>query len=228
MRIANCDGRLVLVDGNRLLDGRTSGGGRLGADPQSVYESGDDFRDWAAGRPAGEWMLLDPARLGPPAPRPRQVFAVALNYRDHAEEAKLEVPAHPSIFTKFPSCIAGPNDDIRLPTDRADWEVELVAVIGPRARRVPENRAWEDVAGLTVGQDVSERRIQVRPPNPQFSLGKSLPTFGPTGPVLVTPDDLATPDDLEICCSVNGREMQRSRTSNLIFSVPKLVSELSS
>src|SRR5215831_20143240 len=125
MRIANCDGRLVLVDGNRLLDVQTAGGGRFGADPQSVYESWDDFRDWAAGRPAGEWMLLDPARLGPPAPRPRQVFAVALNYRDHAEEAGLEVPAHPSIFTKFPSCIAGPNDGIRLsttvPTGRWSW-----------------------------------------------------------------------------------------------------------
>src|SRR5215813_2824275 len=227
MRIANCDGRLVLVDGNRLLDVQTAGGGRFGADPQSVYESWDDFRDWAAGRPAGEWMLLDPARLGPPAPRPRQVFAVALNYRDHAEEAGLEVPAHPSIFTKFPSCIAGPNDGIRLSTDRADWEVELVAVIGARAHRVAEGQAWEHIAGLTVGQDISERRVQFRPPNPQFSLGKSFPTFGPIGPVLVTPDELPDPDDLEIRCSVNGEEMQRSLTGNLIFPVPKLVAELS-
>ena len=228
MRIGNNGGRVVLVEGQRALDVESASGGGFGPDPQSVYGRWTEFRAWASERPDGPWAPLEAGRLGPPAPRPRQVFAVALNYGDHAEEAKLEVPAHPSIFTKFPSCIAGPNDDIRLPTDRADSEVELVAVIGPEARRVAENEAWEHVAGLTVGQDVSERRIQFRPPNPQFSLGKSLPTFGPTGPVLVTPDELATPDDLEICCSVNGREMQRSRTSNLIFSVPKLVSELSS
>src|SRR5215831_15562286 len=110
---------------------------------------------------------------------------------------------------------------------RADWEVELVAVIGARAHRVAEGQAWEHIAGLTVGQDISERRVQFRPPNPQFSLGKSFPTFGPIGPVLVTPDELPDPDDLEIRCSVNGEEMQRSLTGNLIFPVPKLVAELS-
>ncbi len=228
MRIANYGGRLALVDGDRHLDVETASGGRFGADPQAVYERWADFAAWASNGPDGDWAAIDSGRLRAPAPRPRQVFAVALNYRDHAEEAGLEVPAYPSIFTKFPSCIAGPNDDVRLATDRGDWEVELVVVIGPEAYGVPEERAWEHVAGLTVGQDVSERRVQFRPPNPQYSLGKSFPTFGPTGPVVVTPDELATRDDLEIRCSVNGDEMQHSRTGQLIFPVPKLISELSS
>ena len=108
-----------------------------------------------------------------------------------------------------------------------DWEVELVAVIGRLARNVSEADAWDHVAGLTVGQDLSERAGQLAGPSPQFSLAKSLPGFGPTGPWLVSPDDLDDRDDLELACSINGEQMQKGRTRNLVFSVPAIVSALS-
>ena len=185
------------------------------------------FRAWAV-TAAGIWRDFDQGLLGPPVPAPRQVFAVAVNYRDHAAEASIELPEHPLVFTKFPSCITGPFSPVLLPTERADWEVELVVVIGRRCHRVQESEAWDAVAGLTIGQDISERRIQFRKPFPHFSIAKSLPTFGPIGPVLVTPDEMAERDDLEITCQVNGELMQSSRTSNLVFSVPQLIAELSS
>jgi 2-keto-4-pentenoate hydratase/2-oxohepta-3-ene-1,7-dioic acid hydratase in catechol pathway len=160
-------------------------------------------------------------------PRPRQVLGIALNYQLHVGESDFSAPEEPSAFTKFPSSIAGPGSDIPIVGETVDWEVELVAVIGKRAHHIPEGRGWDYVAALTVGQDISERTVQLRPPVPQFSLGKSFPSFGPIGPELVTPDELDDPDDLEIGCEVNGRQVQLARTSELIFSVPELVSRLS-
>jgi 2-keto-4-pentenoate hydratase/2-oxohepta-3-ene-1,7-dioic acid hydratase in catechol pathway len=132
------------------------------------------------------------------------------------------------VFTKFPSCITGPYGDIELPPGgHVDWEVELVAVIGRRAHRVPADQAPDYVAGYAIGQDVSERVLQMASTPPQFSMGKSLPGFGPIGPWLVTLDDLADPNDLELGCEINGEPVQSSRTSRLIFSVPALVAKLS-
>jgi 2-keto-4-pentenoate hydratase/2-oxohepta-3-ene-1,7-dioic acid hydratase in catechol pathway len=108
-----------------------------------------------------------------------------------------------------------------------DWEVELVAVIGKEAKNVSAAEAWDYVAGLTIGQDISERVSQLRGPAPQFGLGKSFPGFGPVGPWLVTVDEFANPDDLELGCSLDGEEVQKGRTSELIFSVPALIQGLS-
>jgi 2,4-didehydro-3-deoxy-L-rhamnonate hydrolase len=137
------------------------------------------------------------------------------------------VPDVPPVFTKFRSCLTGPSAVVELPTDRVDWEVELVAVIGRYAERVPEEKAWSHVAGLMVGQDLSERAVQLAGPVPQFSLGKSFPGFGPVGPCLVTPDELADRDDLPLRCSVGGRVLQDGRTRDMIFSVPELVARIS-
>src|SRR5206468_326147 len=137
----------------------------------------------------GERRPVDHLQLGPPVPRPRQVFGVGMNYRTHAAEAGVEIPEFPAVFTKFPTSIAAPHCAVALPSDRVDWEVELVVVIGRPTRRVAEADAWDYVAGLTVGQDLSERTVQLRPPVPQFSLGKSFPGFGPIGPHIVTPDE---------------------------------------
>jgi 2-keto-4-pentenoate hydratase/2-oxohepta-3-ene-1,7-dioic acid hydratase in catechol pathway len=132
------------------------------------------------------------------------------------------------MFTKWPSCITGPVTTVELPDGgHTDWEVELVVVMGRLAHRITEQQAWDHVAGLTVGQDLSERITQSSGPSPQFSLGKSLPGFGPTGPWLVTPDELHDRDDLELGCSVNGEQMQKGRTGDLVFSVPDLISQLS-
>jgi 2-keto-4-pentenoate hydratase/2-oxohepta-3-ene-1,7-dioic acid hydratase in catechol pathway len=145
----------------------------------------------------------DGPELGPPVPHPPQVFAIGLNYRAHAEEGGLATPESPMVFTKFPSSITGPNGEISLPPGAVDDEAELVVVIG--------------------------RRLQLQPPAPQqFSLAKSFPGFSPLGPVLVTADELANPDDLEIACRLNGETLQRARTWEMIFGVPALIAYLSS
>ncbi|WP_225830117.1 fumarylacetoacetate hydrolase family protein [Streptomyces sp. NK08204] len=227
MRIANTAGRLMLLTDDGWTDVERASGGLFSADPQEIYERWEEFRHWAAqARPTGD-DTLDESGLGSPAPRPRQILAIGLNYRDHADESGFSVPEHPPVFTKFVSSITGPYGDIPLPEGSVDWEVELVAVVGRRAWQVSEERAWEHVAGLTVGQDISERDKQLSGPVPQFSLGKSHPGFGPMGPCLVTPDEFDDPDDLELGCSINGESVQKGRTSDLIFSVPRLIAGLS-
>ncbi len=157
------------------------------------------------------------------------MLAIGLNYSAHAAESGFTVPESPTVmFTKWASCLTGPVTTVELPPGgNTDWEVELVVVLGKKAWRIAESDAWSHVAGLTVGQDLSERVMQTAGPSPQFSLGKSLPGFGPTGPWLVTIDELADLDDLEIGCAVNGETVQKGRTRDLIFSVPAMIAKLS-
>ncbi|MEV7977607.1 fumarylacetoacetate hydrolase family protein [Streptomyces sp. NPDC086519] len=228
MRLAVRDGRAVVVGGDRAADVATASRGLLPADPMALLEDWPRVRDWAAGLPEDAYDLtVDPAALGAPVPRPRQVFAVALNYPPHAAEAGYIPPAEPLVFTKFPACITGPHSTVALPEGKVDWEVELVAVIGRETYRVSEDRAWDAVAGLTIGQDLSERVSQLRGKPAQFSLGKSFPGFGPIGPALVTPDELDDPDDLEITGLLNGTVVQHDRTKSMIFPVPELIARLS-
>lgn len=231
MRIANLAGRLVLVtkDGTGALDVEQASHGTFPADPQAVYDRWAEFTAWAAGTDLAAAVPFAVADLGAPAPAPRQVLAIGLNYAEHAAESGFAVPEEPTVmFTKWQSCITGPVTEVELPDGgHTDWEVELVAVIGRRAFRISAEDAWDHVAGLTVGQDISERVLQGAGPSPQFSMAKSLPGFGPTGPWLVTPDEFDNPDDLELGCSVNGNQMQQGRTSDLIFSVPAMMAALS-
>ncbi|MGI8679619.1 MAG: fumarylacetoacetate hydrolase family protein [Jatrophihabitans sp.] len=229
MRILNMNSRLGLVVGDGVVDVATASEGRFGPQIQSVYEQWDSFRAWESqlGQPA-DAHRLDEAALASPAPAPRQVFAIGLNYLDHAEESSMDVPSDGMVvFTKFPSSVTGAYNDIEVPPGSVDFEAELVVVIGKRAHRVAAKDAWDHVAGLTAGQDISERELQLRPPSPQFNLGKSFPGFSPMGPQLVTPDEFENPDDLEIGCTLNGVEMQRSRTKLMIFPVAEIVARLS-
>lgn len=228
MRIANVDGRAALVreGGSAYADLAEASGGRFGPDPQDLYERWDDVVDWARTWD-GPVQPLDLQKLRLPVPRPRQVFGIGLNYAAHAAETGQPAPDFPPTFTKFPSCLTGPDATVELPSDGVDWEVELVVVLGRRAHRVDAARAWDHVAGVTIGQDLSERAVQRRPPVPQFSLGKSFPGFGPTGPWVVTPDELPDRDDLALSCTVNGEVVQDSRTSDLIFDVAGLIERLS-
>lgn len=147
----------------------------------------------------------------------RQVFAVGLNYADHAAESGVEQPESPVIFTKFASAISGPVTTVPLPSDTVDWEVELVVVIGRGGRNIPADRAWESVAGLSVGQDLSDRGRQLAGPVPQFSLAKSHRGFAPIGPALVTIDEFADPNDLTLETRINGELVQFGRTAQMIF-----------
>ncbi|MCC6766880.1 MAG: fumarylacetoacetate hydrolase family protein [Deltaproteobacteria bacterium] len=226
MRIANVRGRLMLLGVDDAIDVAQASGGRFSAEPQAVYAEWEAFRAWAATARRGGAVPIVGAELGPPSPRPAQVFGIGLNYTAHAAEAGLPVPDRLPVFTKFPTCLAGPNAEIVLPSGAVDWEVELVVVIGTRAYRVAEAAAWDHVAGLAVGQDVSERVVQWSGGG-QFSMGKSFPTFGPFGPYLVTPDELPNRDDLAIRCWVNDELMQESRTSDMVFSVARIIEGLS-
>jgi len=228
VRIGNLAGRLIILTDNGALDVARASAGRFGPEPQAIYPQWREFLAWAADVSDAGAELYELESLRAPAPAPRQSFGIGLNYRDHVAESGFAVPDQPSVFTKFPSCLTGPFSDVVLPAGgHTDWEVELVAVIGTTARNVSAADAWSHVAGLTVGQDISERISQLAGSPPQFSLGKSFPGFGPTGPWLVTIDEFANPDDLELGCSVNGDQMQKARTSYLIISVPQLIAKMS-
>lgn len=228
MRLINQAGRLKAVVDGRAVDIEQASAGRFSADPQEIYSRWDDFTVWAASTPLSGGDPIVEAELGPPVPRPPQIFAIGINYRDHMEEAGLSEPQAPFVFTKFPASIAGPYDTIELPDGSVDWEVELVAVIGRQARCVDEEEAWGYVAGLTVGQDLSERQLQLSgPPPQQFNLGKSYAGFTPIGPAVVTIDEFDNPDDVEISTMLSGQLMQRDRTKNVFFTIPRIVAYLS-
>lgn len=244
MRLGNHGGRaaLVLDDGGdsgagdaaaglraaadaEVADLATVSDGEVGPDPMDAFERWDLTVEVAAGVTAGTGPLV-PDRLRCPVPRPRQVFAIGLNYRDHAEEVGMTVPEVPATFTKFPASLAGPYDEVELVGESVDWEVELVAVVGRRADRVTEADGWSHVAGLTVGQDISDRHLQFAAGG-QFSLGKSRRGFGPMGPWVVPVDELDDPEDLELGCAVDGEVLQRGRTADMVVGVPRLIAELS-
>jgi 2,4-didehydro-3-deoxy-L-rhamnonate hydrolase len=225
MKLGNLEGRAVVLVDDGAIDVAVASAGLFGPDPASCYERWEEFTVWAS--TASGANAFDPAGLQAPSPTPRQSFGIGLNYAAHAAESGTPNPEFPPTFTKFPSCITGPYATVELPSDGIDWEVELVVIIGRVAHNVVEADAWSHVAGLTIGQDLSNRAVQLRPPVPQFSLGKSFPGFGPTGPWLVTPDEFADPNDLALSCTLNGETMQDSRTNDLIFSVPALIECLS-
>nr|WP_274636113.1 fumarylacetoacetate hydrolase family protein [Microbacterium bovistercoris] len=227
MKLANLAGRAVLVIEDGTVDVAAASQGRFGPDPQALFDDWAAFAQWAQTAPTAASTPFDPSALDAPVPRPRQVFAIGLNYAEHAAEAGYPPDAAPVTFTKFPSCIVGPRTVVTLPEGHVDWEVELVVVIGREAHELTRENAWEHVAGLTIGQDLSERITQLQGAAPQFSLGKSFSGFGPTGPWLVTPDELADRDDLAIGCSLSGERMQSSRTSMMLYDVPELLVRLS-
>jgi 2-keto-4-pentenoate hydratase/2-oxohepta-3-ene-1,7-dioic acid hydratase in catechol pathway len=188
----------------------------------------NEIRSWLRDVSATERdPLIEAAHLGPPVPNPSQVFAIGLNYKDHAEEAGLPLPSLPMVFTKFPSCLVGPQAEVPLTSDRVDWEVEQVVVIGREADRIEASRAWDFVAGFCAGQDISDRRLQFSDKPAQFSLGKSARAFGPLGPALVSLDEFEDRDAMRLRCWVDGVSMQDSTTANLIFPVSELIAYIS-
>ena len=231
MRLANLGGRATLVvpgGDDRGADIAEVSGGKFGPDVQGLYEEWDALRAFVADldRSTAATVPLDEGELHAPVPTPRQVFGIGLNYRSHAAEAGMALPAVPATFTKFPASITGPHASVELPNNTVDWEVELVVVVGRGADRVAVADGWSHVAGVTVGQDLSDRTLQFGAGG-QFSLGKSHRGFAPLGPWVVTPDELADSDDLALGCSLDGEIVQDARTSDLVFGVSQLIAELS-
>jgi 2-keto-4-pentenoate hydratase/2-oxohepta-3-ene-1,7-dioic acid hydratase in catechol pathway len=167
-------------------------------------------------------------RLGPCVGGVGHFVAVGLNYADHAAESNMPIPKEPILFSKAPSCIVGPNDDVVIPKGsvKTDWEVELAIVIGGRASYVSENDALSHVAGFCICNDVSERAFQLEGTG-QWMKGKGCPTFGPLGPWLATTDEIADPQKLSMWLDVNGERMQTGSTATMIFGVKTLVSYIS-
>ena len=180
------------------------------------------------GRPNGERLAV--AKLLCPIVPPA-IMCIGLNYRQHAAETGQDLPEHPVLFMKNPAAINHPGDPIHLPAcsfgPEVDYEVELGVIIGQQARDVDEADAIEHVLGYTVGNDVSARRWQKHAGGGQWVRGKSFDTFCPFGPCIVTPDELTDPQTLELTTQLNGEVMQQSSTADMIFSVARLVAELS-
>ena len=207
MRIANVNGRAGLVVGDGVIDIATVSDGRFGPDPMSVYERWDEFLEVAAGFTGGA-TPLDASTLGCPVPHPRQVFAIGLNYRSHAEESGMNVPAVPATFTKFPGASPGRSTTSRSPATSIDWEVELVGGHRPHGR--PRRRGGRVVARRRPhgrsGHQRSHAAVRGRPRSSRSASRRR--GFGPMGPWLVTLDEFSDPDDLALGCSVDGEMVQ--------------------
>ena len=229
MKVAVAGGRTALVVAGRLVDAATASGGTIPAEPAAMFTAWSDLRRLADDLPdADAYPALDISALSLPVPVPLQAFGIGVNYADHAGEAAMELPPTPMVFPKFPTCITGPNEEVRAGSGTIDWEAELVAVIGAECFRVSVDEAPSMVAAYTVGQDLSDRAVQFEGgANPQFGLGKSAPGFGPVGPWLVSADEFGPELCLDIRCEINGVQKQSSNTRHLIFDVPHIVSYLS-
>jgi len=179
-------------------------------------------------RPSGPPLPMSGLRLAPPVSQPSKIMAIGLNYVDHIQESKGKIPKNPVVFAKFPNTLAAHLDPIawkREITSKVDFEAELAVVIGRKTSFVTPDKALEAVFGYTCANDVSARDLQFA--DGQWVRGKSLDTFCPLGPWIVTPDEIPDPQDLVIRCMVNGEVMQSSNTGNMIFPVPELISFLS-
>jgi len=227
-KLANIGGRAALVEGENYYDLETISNGDFDEDTTNALENLEGLMALSSklskATPSG---ILKDAKIDAPVSAPKNCYAVGLNYRNHAEEAGMDIPSSPMVFTKHTTCLVGPNANIEMRSDNVDYEAELVAVIGMPGKDISEDKAWGHVAGLCVGQDVSDRTVQFSSKPPQFNLGKSFDTFGPMGPYLVSPDGLKDKDSLDIECKVNEEIRQKDNTNDLIFSVPSIISYLS-
>jgi 2-keto-4-pentenoate hydratase/2-oxohepta-3-ene-1,7-dioic acid hydratase in catechol pathway len=229
--------RLGILRGERMLDllELSQAAGRptsFLSDMSQFLEAGKEALEFAHNlvedsRGSVEGQSLAAVRLGPPVPRPQKIIAVGLNYRDHSEEAGFKLPAYPLLFAKFSNSITGPYDPIISPAEdvQIDSEAELAVVIGRQGKAITEAAAFDYVAGYMALNDVSARKWQFA--DKQWTRGKSLDTFCPTGPWLITRDEVPEPHKLHVTGRVNGEIFQDSSTEKLIFGIPRLVSFIS-
>lgn len=232
-RFGCVDGRAVLVTDSldSYVDVEKVSGNKLPSEPMACLERWSEVCSLAGSLESvqsSELTTLDLNKLGCPVPRPRQIFAIGINYKAHAAEMNNPLPKEPLVFTKFQSSLNSPNGALTLVGEKCDFEAELVAVIAKGGRNISASKAWDHVAGLCVGQDVSDRALQYTNTPPQFSLGKSRAGFTPIGPWITDAATLATRANLELTCRVAGEIMQHTQTDDMIFEIPEIISYLSS
>ena len=184
--------------------------------------------DWLKFKQATLPQVPPNSRIGSPIARPSKIICIGLNYRKHAAEAGMEVPKTPIIFMKATSSLCGPFDPILIPKNsiKTDWEVELAVIIGKRAKYVNKENAMDYVAGYAVHNDVSERDFQLNHGG-QWVKGKSADNFAPLGPLMVSKDEIKDPHNLRLWLKLNGKILQDSNTSDLVFDIPFLIEHLS-
>jgi len=233
VRIANLNGRAALALEGGFLDIAEASNGRFPSSVVDVLAHLDAVRTWSeqfGGADLTESQLNDLAsdeRLATVIERPRQIFAIGLNYRLHAAEMGLANPETPMVFTKFASSLAGQHAQVPVVSSATDWEAELVVVIGAETSHVSVDNALDVVAGYSVGQDISDRALQMKGSPAQFSLGKSWRNFAPVGPWITTADVVPNPNDLGIRCDISGTRFQDSTTEDMVFTVAEIISYLS-
>ena len=232
-RFGSVGGRAVLVADSLagFVDIEKFSGGKLPSDPMACIERWSEVCSLAkslASAKTTELTPLDFDKLDCPVPRPRQIFAVGVNYKAHAAEMNHGLPKEPLVFTKFPSSLNRPHGQIKLVGEKCDFEAELVAVIAKGGRNISVTDAWSHVAGLCAGQDFSDRALQYANTPPQFSLGKSRAGFAAIGPYITDAATLATRGNLEMTCRVSGEVMQHTQTDDMIFENPDIIAYLSS
>lgn len=183
----------------------------------------------AASQPGVQVHSASTVKLRAPVPDPRKVVCIGLNYKDHARESGAAIPPEPVLFSKFPTAVIAHGDPIVLPpvSQEVDFECELVIVIGRAGRNIKKENAAQHIAGYTCGHDVSARDWQLKKPGGQWMAGKTFDTFAPTGPVIVTSDEIGDPLNLPIKFRLNGQTMQESNTRELIFDPSHLVAYIS-
>lgn len=232
-RLGCVDGRAVFITTSLTgyIDIEKVSGGKLSSDPMACFENWAEVCKVATNLSQADEssaITLDSNKLECPVPRPRQIFAIGINYKAHAAEMNNPLPSQPLVFTKFQSSLNSPNGAVTLVGEKCDFEAELVAVIAKGGRNISASEAWGHVAGLCVGQDVSDRALQYANTPPQFSLGKSRAGFTPIGPWITDAASLTTRGNLEMTCRVSGEIMQHTQTDDMIFEIPEIISYLSS
>ena len=219
---------LVLGEDDRLVDIELLSNGSLPSDPMMCLARWDELLELSRSAVvSGDAPRAALESLDCPVPRPRQLFAVGINYRKHAEEMGSQLPDTPLTFAKFQSALNNPAGDIQLVGETCDYEAEVVVVISSGGRNISEPDAWNHIAGLCVGQDISDRQLQNAGRPPQFSLGKSRKGFAPVGPWVCDVRDNPKRNELQLGCTINGEIRQQTSTHDMIFDVPQLVSYLS-
>lgn len=186
------------------------------------------LKSWLEQNQASLPKVAESVRLGAPLQRPSKIICIGLNYKDHAAESNMALPAEPVVFFKSTTALCGPNDDLIIPRNstKTDWEVELAVVIGKKASYIEESEALDYVAGYALHNDYSERAFQLERSG-QWVKGKSCDTFAPIGPFIATPDELGDINNLRLWLTLNGKMMQDGNTKNLVFNVPHIISYLS-